>query len=156
MLLVVLIAMNKMIYWLSVLTRAKRYSFFMPILPCLVAFCQAFPPLYDDVAALLVQVGQVCASDVATKARDIDPSITRKYDGFSRTRSDLCFISIFDDTDEFKSVTDRINVMSSNDDAFPVSRSAVSKGEAQGSHSCNTRIVQADLPSEDSRRTRWS
>uniref|UniRef100_A0A7N6AA83 Integrator complex subunit 2 n=1 Tax=Anabas testudineus TaxID=64144 RepID=A0A7N6AA83_ANATE len=59
------------------LTRPKRFSFFMPTLPCLVAFCQAFPPLYDDVAALLVQVGQVCASDVATKARDIDPLIAR-------------------------------------------------------------------------------
>uniref|UniRef100_G3Q9Y3 Integrator complex subunit 2 n=1 Tax=Gasterosteus aculeatus aculeatus TaxID=481459 RepID=G3Q9Y3_GASAC len=62
---------------LTVLTRAKRFSFFMPILPCLVPFCQAFPPLYDDVAGLLVQVGQVCASDVATKARDIDPLIAR-------------------------------------------------------------------------------
>ncbi|XP_030217824.1 integrator complex subunit 2 [Gadus morhua] len=62
---------------LTVLTRTKRFSFFMPTLPCLVAFCQAFPPLYDDVAALLVQVGQVCASDVATKARDIDPLIAR-------------------------------------------------------------------------------
>ncbi|KAM8899407.1 integrator complex subunit 2 isoform 2-T2 [Spinachia spinachia] len=62
---------------LTVLTRAKRFSFFMPILPCLVSFCQAFPPLYDDVAGLLVQVGQVCASDVATKARDIDPLIAR-------------------------------------------------------------------------------
>uniref|UniRef100_A0A667XU96 Integrator complex subunit 2 n=1 Tax=Myripristis murdjan TaxID=586833 RepID=A0A667XU96_9TELE len=62
---------------LTVLTHAKRFSFFMPTLPCLVAFCQAFPPLYDDVAALLVQVGQVCASDVATKARDIDPLIAR-------------------------------------------------------------------------------
>ncbi|KAI4814607.1 hypothetical protein KUCAC02_003795 [Chaenocephalus aceratus] len=62
---------------LTVLTRAKRFCFFMPILPCLVSFCQAFPPLYDDVAGLLVQVGQVCASDVATKARDIDPLITR-------------------------------------------------------------------------------
>ncbi|KAM3868901.1 integrator complex subunit 2 [Diretmus argenteus] len=62
---------------LTVLIRAKRFSFFMPTLPCLVAFCQAFPPLYDDVAALLVQVGQVCASDVATKARDIDPLIAR-------------------------------------------------------------------------------
>uniref|UniRef100_A0A8C9WXT7 Integrator complex subunit 2 n=1 Tax=Sander lucioperca TaxID=283035 RepID=A0A8C9WXT7_SANLU len=64
---------------LTVLTRAKRFSFFMPILPCLVAFCQAFPPLYDDVAGLLIQVGQVCASDVATKARDIDPLIAREY-----------------------------------------------------------------------------
>lgn len=62
-----------------VLTHSKRYSFFMPILPCLVAFCQAFPPLYEDVAALLVQVGQVCASDVATKSRDIDPLLARKY-----------------------------------------------------------------------------
>uniref|UniRef100_A0A3Q2E6J4 Integrator complex subunit 2 n=1 Tax=Cyprinodon variegatus TaxID=28743 RepID=A0A3Q2E6J4_CYPVA len=62
---------------LTVLNRAKRFSFFMPTLPCLVAFCQAFPPLYDDVAALLVQVGQVCASDVATKVRDIDPFIAR-------------------------------------------------------------------------------
>lgn len=62
-----------------VLTHAKRYSFFMPTLPCLVAFCQAFPPLYDEVTALLVQVGQVCASDVATKARDIDPLIARTY-----------------------------------------------------------------------------
>uniref|UniRef100_A0A665W040 Integrator complex subunit 2 n=1 Tax=Echeneis naucrates TaxID=173247 RepID=A0A665W040_ECHNA len=60
---------------LTVLTHAKRFSFFMPTLPCLVAFCQAFPPLYDEVASLLVQVGQVCASDVATKARDIDPLI---------------------------------------------------------------------------------
>ncbi|KAJ0062010.1 hypothetical protein NL108_014917, partial [Boleophthalmus pectinirostris] len=60
---------------LTVLTHAKRFAFFMPTLPCLVAFCQAFPPLYDDVAALLVQIGQVCASDVATKARDIDPLI---------------------------------------------------------------------------------
>lgn len=64
---------------ISVLTRTKRFSFFMPTLPCLVAFCQAFPPLYDDVAALLVQVGQVCASDVATKTRDIDPLIAREY-----------------------------------------------------------------------------
>ncbi|KAM8835256.1 integrator complex subunit 2 isoform 2-T2 [Synchiropus picturatus] len=62
---------------LTVLTRTKRYSFFMPTLPCLVAFCQAFPPLYEEVAALLIQVGQVCASDVATKTRDIDPLITR-------------------------------------------------------------------------------
>lgn len=62
-----------------VLTHSKRYSFFMPILPCLVAFCQAFPPLYEDVAALLLQVGQVCASDVSTKSRDNDPLLARKY-----------------------------------------------------------------------------
>ncbi|KAK9968348.1 hypothetical protein ABG768_002678 [Culter alburnus] len=62
---------------LTVLTRTKRYAFFMPTLPCLVSFCKAFPPLFDDVMSLLVQVGQVSAADVTTKARDIDPLIAR-------------------------------------------------------------------------------
>lgn len=50
----------------------------MPTLPCLVSFCQAFPPLYEDIMSLLIQIGQVCASDVATQTRDFDPIITRK------------------------------------------------------------------------------
>uniref|UniRef100_A0A672T6M8 Integrator complex subunit 2-like n=1 Tax=Sinocyclocheilus grahami TaxID=75366 RepID=A0A672T6M8_SINGR len=62
---------------LTVLTRAKRFAFFMPTLPCLVSFCKAFPPLFDDVMSLLVQVGQVSAADITTKARDIDPLIAR-------------------------------------------------------------------------------
>ncbi|KAK2871105.1 hypothetical protein Q8A67_023632 [Cirrhinus molitorella] len=62
---------------LTVLTRTKRFAFFMPTLPCLVSFCKAFPPLFDDVMSLLVQVGQVSAADVSTKARDIDPLIAR-------------------------------------------------------------------------------
>lgn len=150
---------ERMMYFFSVLTRAKRYSFFMPILPCLVGFCQAFPPLYDDVAALLVQVGQVCASDVATKARDIDPFITRKYCSFSGKRN-LTFhppiFAILDEIDTFEFIADRIYATISNYDAFPVSRSAVSEGEASGGHIHNTRIVQVDLASEDSRRTGWS
>lgn len=63
---------------LLVLTQSKRYAFFMPTLPCLVSFCQAFPPLYEDIMSLLIQIGQVCASDVATQTRDFDPIITRK------------------------------------------------------------------------------
>ncbi|XP_048375113.1 integrator complex subunit 2-like [Sphaerodactylus townsendi] len=62
---------------LTVLTQAKRFTFFMPTLPCLVSFCQAFPPLYEDIVSLLIQIGQVCASDVATVTRDFDPIITR-------------------------------------------------------------------------------
>ncbi|XP_058267637.1 integrator complex subunit 2 isoform X1 [Hemibagrus wyckioides] len=62
---------------LTILTRAKRFAFFMPTLPCLVSICWAFPPLYDDVASLLVQLGQVCAADVAAKAQDVDPFIAR-------------------------------------------------------------------------------
>ncbi|KAM8975093.1 integrator complex subunit 2 [Pelodytes ibericus] len=71
------LAINVMGTLLTVLTQAKRYIFFMPTLPCLVSFCQAFPPLYEDTMSLLVQIGQVCASNVATKTRDVDPIITR-------------------------------------------------------------------------------
>ncbi|GCB73512.1 hypothetical protein scyTo_0002591 [Scyliorhinus torazame] len=74
------LSINVMGTVLTVLTQAKRFAFFMPTLPCLVSFCRAFPPLYDDVASLLIQTGQVCASHVATQAQDIDPIITRlKY-----------------------------------------------------------------------------
>ncbi|XP_072273333.1 integrator complex subunit 2 [Pyxicephalus adspersus] len=71
------LAINVMGTLLTVLTQAKRYVFFMPTLPCLVSFCQAFPPLYEDTMSLLIQIGQVCASNVATQTRDFDPVITR-------------------------------------------------------------------------------
>ncbi|KAJ7422147.1 integrator complex subunit 2 [Willisornis vidua] len=71
------LAINVMGTLLTVLTQSKRYVFFMPTLPCLVSFCQAFPPLYEDIMSLLIQIGQVCASDVATQTRDFDPIITR-------------------------------------------------------------------------------
>ncbi|KAL8199110.1 UNVERIFIED_CONTAM: Integrator complex subunit 2, partial [Gekko kuhli] len=71
------LAINVMGTLLTVLTRAKRFSFFMPTMPCLVSFCQAFPPLYEDIVSLLIQIGQVCASDVATATRDFDAIITR-------------------------------------------------------------------------------
>lgn len=113
----------------------------MPILPCLVAFCQAFPPLYDDVAALLVQVGQVCASDVATKARDIDPFITRKCCSFSGWGGVKGSVS--------QTGFDRLL-------CAPASRPAVPEGEASGGHACSARTVQADPASEDSRGAGWS
>nr|XP_060612777.1 integrator complex subunit 2 [Anolis sagrei ordinatus]XP_060612778.1 integrator complex subunit 2 [Anolis sagrei ordinatus] len=71
------LAINVMGTLLTVLTAAKRYAFFVPTLPCLVPFCQAFPPLYEDIMSLLIQIGHVCASDVATETRDFDPIITR-------------------------------------------------------------------------------
>ncbi|XP_066492113.1 integrator complex subunit 2 [Tiliqua scincoides] len=71
------LAINVMGTLLTVLTEPKRYTFFAPTLPCLVSFCQAFPPLYEDIMSLLTQIGQVCASDVATETRDFDPIITR-------------------------------------------------------------------------------
>ncbi|KAJ6653699.1 hypothetical protein lerEdw1_008825 [Lerista edwardsae] len=84
------LAINVMGTLLTVLTEPKRYTFFAPTLPCLVSFCQAFPPLYEDIMSLLIQIGQVCASDVATETRDFDPIITRlqqlKEKPYERTR----------------------------------------------------------------------
>ncbi|KAG8587851.1 hypothetical protein GDO81_005800 [Engystomops pustulosus] len=71
------LAINVMGTLITVLTQAKRFSFFMPTLPCLVLFCQTFPPLYEDIMSLLIQIGQVCASNVATQTRDVDPIITQ-------------------------------------------------------------------------------
>ncbi|XP_073521596.1 integrator complex subunit 2 [Phyllobates terribilis] len=71
------LAINVMGTLLTVLTQAKRFVFFMPTLPCLVPFCQAFPPLYEDIMSLLIQIGQVCSSNVATQTRDVDPIIAR-------------------------------------------------------------------------------
>ncbi|XP_031822386.1 integrator complex subunit 2 isoform X2 [Sarcophilus harrisii] len=91
------LAINVMGTMLTVLTQTKRYAFFMPTLPSLVSFCQAFPPLYEDIMSLLIQIGQVCASDVATQTRDIDPIITRlqqlkeKRSGWSGICKDLAY-----------------------------------------------------------------
>ncbi|XP_036054046.1 integrator complex subunit 2 isoform X2 [Onychomys torridus] len=91
------LAVNVMGTLLTVLTQAKRYAFFMPTLPSLVSFCRAFPPLYEDIMSLLIQIGQVCASDVATQTRDIDPIITRlqqikeKPSGWSQICKDLSY-----------------------------------------------------------------
>jgi len=35
----------------------------IPVLPSLVRFCKAFPPLSEDVISLLVQFGKICASE---------------------------------------------------------------------------------------------
>uniref|UniRef100_A0A8C7A9V5 Integrator complex subunit 2 n=1 Tax=Neovison vison TaxID=452646 RepID=A0A8C7A9V5_NEOVI len=98
------LAVNVMGTLLTVLTQAKRYAFFMPTLPSLVSFCRAFPPLYEDIMSLLIQIGQVCASDVATQTRDIDPIITRlqqikeKPSGWSGICKDLSYKNASGDT----------------------------------------------------------
>lgn len=67
----------------------------MSTLPCLMSICWAFPPLYDDVASLLVQAGQVCAADVATKTRDIDPFIASKFQVNAKVCLDMFVMLMF-------------------------------------------------------------
>ena len=41
----------------------ERNILFPPILPAMVRFCKAFPPLIEDVIGLLLQYGRICASE---------------------------------------------------------------------------------------------
>ncbi|XP_070571553.1 integrator complex subunit 2-like [Ptychodera flava] len=77
------LSVNVMSTLLTVLPSHKRSQFFLPTLPALVNICQAFPPLYDDVASMLQQIGRICNSNLAVVSNipqqrlglngDIDP-----------------------------------------------------------------------------------
>ena len=41
----------------------ERNTLFPPVLPSMVRFCKAFPPLIEDVIGLLLQYGRICASE---------------------------------------------------------------------------------------------
>ena len=45
------------------LTAEERNILFPPVLPSMVRFCKAFPPLIEDVVGLLLQYGRICASE---------------------------------------------------------------------------------------------
>ncbi|BFZ18552.1 hypothetical protein BsWGS_21591 [Bradybaena similaris] len=49
---------------LSVLEKSEWVAFFQQTTPCLLPICQAFPPLCDDAAVLLTQLGRVCYSQI--------------------------------------------------------------------------------------------
>ena len=49
---------------LAALPSNKLTPFFIPALPTIVRFCQAFPPLFGDATVFLVQLGKVAASNV--------------------------------------------------------------------------------------------
>ena len=45
------------------LTVEERNILFPPVLPSMVRFCKAFPPMIEDVVGLLLQYGRICASE---------------------------------------------------------------------------------------------
>nr|KAI8738299.1 integrator complex subunit 2 [Biomphalaria glabrata] len=49
---------------LTVLEKGEWVTFFRQTVPSLVAICEAFPPLCDDVTSLLSQLGRVCYSQM--------------------------------------------------------------------------------------------
>ena len=57
------LAVNALSTLLSVLTSSERNILIPPVLPAMVRFCKAFPPLIEDVVGLLLQYGRICASE---------------------------------------------------------------------------------------------
>lgn len=69
-------------FHVAVLPSYQRPLLFLPALPALVRMCRAFPPLAEDVAVLLLQLGRVCLSQECTAA---PPQL-----GFSANQLDKC------------------------------------------------------------------
>ncbi len=53
------------------LTSEERRAIYPPVLPALVRFCKAFPPLLDDVVGLLLQYGRIVASESSLKSAEV-------------------------------------------------------------------------------------
>ena len=51
--------------FMTVLPSETRPDFFLATLPAVARIARAFPPLCDDIVGLLLQVGQVCRSQLA-------------------------------------------------------------------------------------------
>ena len=60
------LAVNSLSTLLSVLSLEERNILFPQVLPALVRFCQAFPPIVEDVFTLLIQYGKIVVSEAAT------------------------------------------------------------------------------------------
>ncbi|XP_030847416.1 integrator complex subunit 2 [Strongylocentrotus purpuratus] len=66
------LAINVMSSLLTVLTGERWAIFYKATLPSIVRICRAFPPLYEDITSILVQLGRVCASRIATAGNSPD------------------------------------------------------------------------------------
>jgi hypothetical protein len=81
---------------LGILSSEKRALFFVPVLPALVRMCKPFPPLYEDAINLLIQISQICLSQLAAKsatfiAPNCSLSASRNVDDIDWTRAKRFF-----------------------------------------------------------------
>ena len=92
----------------TVLTSAERNILFPPILPSLMRFCKAFPPLIEDVIGLLLQYGRICASEScingAVSPKNFDMTGSTHIE--SGVKEELC--------EQFKDITNTINSTNSS------------------------------------------
>ena len=53
------------LFLFAVLEAGNKVEFFLETVPYLVKVCQAFPPMFEDVTSLLLQLGRVCVSHLS-------------------------------------------------------------------------------------------
>lgn len=84
----------------AVLSGIRWGEFYYATTPCLANICTAFPPMYDDVTSLLVQIGRIAHSRLASTGK-------RPHSGkvFIHTLA-LCGVSVLRD-DPIKTSTTR-------------------------------------------------
>ncbi|KAJ8044197.1 Integrator complex subunit 2 [Holothuria leucospilota] len=63
------LAINVMSTLLSVLSGLRWREFFSATAPCLANICTAFPPMYDDVTSLLIQIGRIAHSRLGSNGK---------------------------------------------------------------------------------------
>ncbi|XP_075220865.1 integrator complex subunit 2 isoform X2 [Lycorma delicatula] len=87
------LAVNTLMTLLTVLSSSNRLELFQPSLPALVRICEAFPPLVDDVVALLTQLGRISMAEASrstsaclTLDEGYNPDL--RYTGVTNTMND--------------------------------------------------------------------
>ncbi|PIK61168.1 putative integrator complex subunit 2 [Apostichopus japonicus] len=63
------LAVNFMSTLLSVLSGVRWVEFYNATTPCLANICTAFPPMYDDSTSLLIQIGRIAHSRLASTGK---------------------------------------------------------------------------------------
>ena len=95
-------------FFLLVLTSSERNILFPPILPSMMRFCKAFPPLIEDVIGLLLQYGRICASEScingAVSPKNFDMTGSAQIE--SGVKEELC--------EQFRDITNTINTTNSS------------------------------------------
>ncbi|XP_076108239.1 integrator complex subunit 2-like [Mytilus galloprovincialis] len=90
------LAVNVMFTMVNVLGAGDKLEFFLETVPYLVKVCQAFPPLFEDVNSLLLQLGRVCVSQlscnsniIATEQTDLNFEPSKKKSKYSLLSPEL-------------------------------------------------------------------
>ncbi|XP_017787146.1 PREDICTED: integrator complex subunit 2 [Nicrophorus vespilloides] len=97
------IALNRLYALLGSISSSQRIKLFKPVLPALVRFSTAFPPLAEEIVQLLLQLAKICESQ-ASLSSHIDVHLSRSEESIARDSEELrnlthtTYLQILDDS----------------------------------------------------------